>query len=149
NNPILNSSGTITYYAASVDNATGCESASRTAVTLTITSVPQASIIAGGPTTFCEGSTVTLTANAGGSYLWSTGATSQSIIVSTTGNYSVEVTTSGCTTTSTPVSVTVNPVPAATITANGPTIFCSGDNVVLTASAGSSWLWSNGATTQS
>ncbi|MDY7395980.1 hypothetical protein UMM65_12045 [Aureibaculum sp. 2210JD6-5] len=35
-NPILNAVGTITYYAGSTDNTTNCESASRTAVILTI-----------------------------------------------------------------------------------------------------------------
>ena len=39
-------------------------------------------------------------------------------------------------------------VTAATISASGATTFCSGNNVVLTASSGSSYLWSNGATTQ-
>jgi len=45
--------------------------------------------------------------------------------------------------------VTVNPLPQATITANGSTTFCSGGSVTLTASSGSSYLWSNGATTAS
>jgi hypothetical protein len=43
--------------------------------------------------------------------------------------------------------VTVHPLP--TITASGPITFCAGGNVVLTASAGTSYLWSNNATTQS
>ena len=148
-NPVLNTAGTITYYAASVNNTTGCESATRTPVTLTITSIPNATVTANGPTTFCEGGSVVLTANTGTSYLWNNGATTQSITVATAGSFSVAVTTAGCTTTSSSVVVTVNPVPAATITANGPTTFCSGGSVILTASAGASWLWSNGATTQS
>lgn len=148
-NPTLSAAGTVTYYAASVNNTTNCESATRTAVTLTITTVAQAAITAGGPITFCQGGSVQLTANTGTTYLWSNGATTQSITVNATGTFSVTVTTSGCTTTSSPVNVTVNPVPVAAITANGPTTFCSGGNVVLTASAGNSYLWSNGATTQS
>ncbi|MBI5857192.1 MAG: S8 family serine peptidase [Sphingobacteriales bacterium] len=148
-NPILNTAGTITYYAASRDNITLCESTNRTAVTLTITQVPVASISAGGPTTFCQGSSVTLTANAGTSYSWSNGATSQSITVSTAGTYSVTVTTGSCVSTSPATTVVVNPAPTASISAGGPTTFCQGLSVVLTASAGSSWSWSNGATTQS
>lgn len=147
--PVLNSAGSVTYYAASRNTTTNCESSTRTPVTLTITSVPQASVTAGGPTSFCQGGSVMLTANSGTSYNWSNGATTQSITVSTTGSYTVTVTTSGCTSTSPSVDVTVNPLPAATITASGPLAFCQGDNVTLTASAGSSWLWSNGATTQS
>lgn len=147
--PTLSAAGTVTYYAASVDNATLCESNTRTAVTLTIIQVPNASVAAGGATTFCQGGSVTLTANAGTSYLWSNGATAQSITVAATGSYSVTVTTGSCVSTSPSTNVTVNPVPTASVSAGGATTFCQGLSVVLTASAGSSWLWSNGATTQS
>lgn len=147
-NPTLSSPGTVTYYAASVETATGCESATRTAVTLTINSIAQASASAGGATTFCQGGSVTLTANAGGTYLWSNGATTQSITVNASGSYTVTVTNSGCTSTSSPINVTVNSAPAANISAGGPLAFCQGGSVTLTASAGSSWVWSNGATTQ-
>jgi hypothetical protein len=148
-NPTLSTTGTVTYYAASRHTASGCESTARTAVTLTIITVSQASVSAGGPTTFCQGGSVTLTANNGTSYNWSTGATTQSITVSTSGSYSVTVTTGGCVSTSPPVNVTVNALPTASISANGPLAFCQGGNVVLTASAGTSWQWSNGAVTQS
>ena len=53
---------------------------------------PTPNITAFGPTTFCAGGSVTLTATSAASYLWSTGATTQSIVVSTSGNYSVTVT---------------------------------------------------------
>lgn len=54
-------------------------------------------ITAGGPLSFCVGGSVTLTSSAGTSYLWSNGATTQSINVSTAGNYSVQVTNAaGC-----------------------------------------------------
>ncbi len=148
-NPTLNIVGTVTYYAGSVNNATTCESASRTAVMLTINSVPGATASAGGPTTFCQGGSVVLTASSGTSYLWSNGATTQSITVTTSGNYTVTVTTATCTNTTTPIAVTVNPKPTASVTAGGPTSVCQPNTVLLTASAGSSWLWSNGATTQS
>jgi hypothetical protein len=74
-----------------------------------------AAITASGPTTFCAGGSVTLTASAGGSYLWSNGATTQSITVSQTGSYWVRVANAGCSATSQPVDVTVNPLPAPTI----------------------------------
>src|SRR5262249_38884487 len=45
--------------------------------------------------------------------------------------------------TSPAVPVTINAAPSApTITAGGPTSFCMGGSVMLTASAGSSYLWS-------
>jgi hypothetical protein len=147
-NPTLSSAGTITYYAAARDNATGCEGSTRTPVVLTITQVSAASVSAGSATTFCQGGAVVLTATAGSSYLWSNGATTQAITVSVSGSYSVTVTTASCSSTSPATVVTVNPVPVAAVTAGGPVSFCQGSNVVLTASAGSSYLWSNGATTQ-
>ena len=42
----------------------------------------------------CEGTTTTLTATGGDSYMWSTGATTPSIQVSTAGSYSVTASTS-------------------------------------------------------
>lgn len=61
-----------------------------------ITIAPTNAISANGPLTFCPGYTVQLTAPAADSYVWSTGATSQSITVSSTGTYSVTATTNGC-----------------------------------------------------
>jgi hypothetical protein len=52
-------------------------------------------IAAGGPTTFCAGGSVTLTSSPGTSYLWSNGATTRSINVTTSGSYTVRVTNSG------------------------------------------------------
>ena len=112
----------------------------------------QPAITAGGPTTFCTGGSVTLTSSTGTSYLWSTGATTQSINVTTSGSYTVQVTNAaGCQSiASAATAVTVNALPVQpTITASGPTTFCTGGSVTLTSSAGTTYLWSTGATTQS
>lgn len=109
-----------------------------------------ATITPSGPTTFCSGGNVVLTANNGSSYLWNTGATTQSITVTTSGSYVVTVTIAGVgSATSQPEIVTVNSLPTANITPSGPTTFCSGGSVILTATPNSSYLWSTGATTQS
>lgn len=149
NSPTRNTIGTVTYYAAARDNATGCEGVNRTAVTLTLVAVPAASITASGPVSFCQGGSVTLSANSGSSYLWSNGQTSSSITVNATASVSVTVTTGTCVSTSAATVVTVNPLPVATITPLTPTRVCDGDRVLLAASAGSTWSWSNGATSQS
>jgi len=66
------------------------------------------------------------------------------------GTYTVKGTNGGGTTPMTGSAViTENPLPTATITPTGSTTFCAGGSVLLTASAGTSWLWSpGGATTQ-
>ncbi len=67
------------------------------------------SITPQGPTTFCSGGSVTLNSSYANHYLWSTGATTQSITVSSSGNYTVTGTSgNGCTTTSAPVAVNAN-----------------------------------------
>jgi len=109
-----------------------------------------ASITPNGPTSFCAGSSVTLTANTGTAYLWSTGATTQSIVATTSGNFTVTVTSSNGTATSSPTAVTVNARPTSGITASGPTTFCTGGNVTLSATGtGASYVWSNGSTNAS
>ncbi len=136
-------------YAVTVTDASGCSTLSAP-VTVTVNPLPNATITAGGPTNICAGSTVTLTASAGTSYLWNTGATSQSIVVSASGSYTVTVTNAnGCSRTSLPTVVTVNNLPTPTISASGPLTFCPGGSVTLTASLSNSYLWNNGATTRS
>lgn len=147
-NPILNTVGTITYWAAS-RTPEGCESTTRTPVILTITTGAQAAISAGSAVSFCQGNSVVLTANAGSAYSWSNGASTQSITVSTSGTYTATVTqANGCVSTSNAITVTVNALPTASVTAGGATSFCQGNSVTLSAPAASSYAWSNGATTQ-
>ena len=136
-------------YTVTVTSA-GCSSTS-TATVVTATATPATpTITAGGPTTFCNGNTVTLTSSATSGNTWSTGATTQSITVSTAGTYTVTVGAAGCSATSTGTTVTVNALPTTpTITAGGPTTFCAGGSVTLSAPTSTSYLWSNGATTQS
>jgi hypothetical protein len=144
----INSTGN---FSVTVTNANVCSSASG-GTTVTVNPLPATPVItASGPTTLCQGGSVTLTAPAGFTYLWSNGSTSQSINVSSPGNYSVTITNANsCSASSAATTVTVNPLPAIpTVTASGPVSFCQGGSVTLTASAGFSYLWSNGATTQS
>jgi uncharacterized protein (TIGR02145 family) len=136
------------YQVTVVDNK-GC-SGSSAPIQVTVLSPPSATITTIGANALCAGQSTTLSAPAGNTYLWSNGLTTQNITVNAAGTYSVQVTNgAGCSAVSAPVTINVNPVPAATITPNGVTSFCTGGSVVLTASAGSSYLWNNGATTQS
>lgn len=141
-------------YKVKVTSVNGCTSSS-SATTVFISPNPMVSVFANGTTTVCEGETVTLTGSAANSYLWSNGATTQSINVSTAGNYALTLTVTnanGCSESSSVINVTVNPKPIASIAANGATTFCQGDSVVLTvtpAVVGSTYLWSHGTTMQS
>lgn len=110
---------------------------------------PTASITASGSTTICNGDTVTLSANSALSYTWSSGATTQSINVTASGTYTVTVTNaSGCSGTSAPQQVSTLQAPQATISSATSLPVCNGDSVQLTASASTSYLWSNGSTGQ-
>jgi hypothetical protein len=146
----VNSGG---IYSVRVSDANGCTSLVSMPIAVTVNAVPAPPIItASGPTAFCGGGSVTLTSTGGNSFIWSTGANTPSITVSDAGQYSVQTTfTNGCISpASAPVTVTVNPVPAApVISTSGPATFCAGGSVTLTSSISSSYLWSNGATTQS
>ncbi|REJ82829.1 MAG: hypothetical protein DWQ44_01560 [Bacteroidetes bacterium] len=117
------SSGTVTattIYVRFTPNSVGAASgdithASTGATTVNVAvsgnglSCPQATITPGGPTTFCSGGSVTLTASSGDTYLWSNNETTQSIVVNTSGTFSVVVTDAfNCSSTSAPVTVTVN-----------------------------------------
>ena len=135
-----------TYTVTVYDN---CNSATASVNVVNATVTP-ATITPNGPTTFCQGGSVILNAGSGySSYSWSTGATSQTINVTTPGNYYCGVVESGCHAPSDTVAVTVNTAPSPTVTASGPVTFCQGDSVQLNAGSGySAYSWSNNATTQ-
>jgi hypothetical protein len=95
-------------YSLQVINSNGCSSQSDPIV-ITVLPNPNASIVASGSTVICEGDNVTLTSSPASFYFWSNGNTNQSIIVSSSGLYSVMVTgNNGCSSNTQPVSVTVN-----------------------------------------
>ncbi|MFZ1751177.1 MAG: T9SS type A sorting domain-containing protein [Saprospiraceae bacterium] len=134
-----------TIYSVTVTNSSGCIGAFTK--TVIVHTLPQALIT--GTDTICLGASTTLTASGGNSYLWNTGATTANITVSPLSNnvYSVTVTnTNGCTSTSTKT-VIVNPLPNPNILGNNS--LCLGETITLTASGGSMYHWSNGATTAS
>lgn len=141
----VTSSGT---YGVDVTNAFGC-TGTATPVSVSVLAAPVATISASGPTTFCQGNTVTLNAGGGSSYVWSESSTGNSLVVGSSGTYYVIASNGACTDTSSSINVTVNPTPSPVITASGPTTFCSGDSVTLSVSGSGSILWSNNAMTPS
>ena len=116
---------------------------------------PMAVITPAGPVTLPLGGSDTLCANLGLNYLWSTGETTQCIIVDTASVYTVTVTNfTGCTASTTVTVVDCNAGGGTpSINISGLTGICTGNSTTLTGNAvafsPSSYLWSTGASTQS
>ncbi|HEU4551717.1 MAG TPA: gliding motility-associated C-terminal domain-containing protein, partial [Chitinophaga sp.] len=112
-----------------------------TVIPMPLVNIPDASI--------CRGQSLKLDAFVdGGTYLWSNGATTSSILVSTQEQFWVKVVKSGCITIDT-VNVTVNPPPD--ISLNRDTTICPDQSVMLTVNLnnGGNVRWVTGATTNS
>ncbi|MCB9231090.1 MAG: PKD domain-containing protein [Bacteroidia bacterium] len=128
-------------YSVTVSNGNGCfTSASHLVSSL---AAPVASI--SGPSSFCSGTTATLTASGGSSFLWGNGATTPSITIATGGTYSVTVINgNGCASSATHT-IVANPAPTPAI--SGPDTICAGGSATYLASGGIGYSWSTGATT--
>lgn len=142
-NPTNYSSANATIYVL-VKKGT-CSQVVQLSLNVTTAIVPT---ITASSTVICGNTSVTLSSNFATGNTWSTGATTQTIIVSTAGTYTLTYTGSSCT--STPASITIikNDDPNVQITGN--LAFCAGSSTTLTATAngtGNTFLWSNGATT--
>ncbi|MFA8437210.1 MAG: hypothetical protein ACEPOZ_22095, partial [Marinifilaceae bacterium] len=96
----------------------------------------------------CYGEVLQLDAgNLGVSYLWNDGSTNQTLVVSTSGTYSVTVTDANGCTASDEVVITVNSNPVVSLGADQ--AFCEGNSAILDAgNVGSTYLWSDGTTNQ-
>ncbi|WP_210516807.1 beta strand repeat-containing protein [Hymenobacter terricola] len=128
-----------------------------TSVTVTVNPAPTATLAASTATTFCGPGTITLatTPVTGATYQYQlngadiAGATSATYTatVSASGSYTVIVTSAaGCSTTSTPVAVTVNPATTATFAYTGTTFCQSGTNptATVTGTAGGTFASTTG-----
>ena len=115
--------------------------------TVTINAIPAAIITPGGPTTFCEGNSVVLTASPATTYLWNDGEFTQSITVSISGSYTVTVTDgNGCSATSLPTQVTVLPLAEIPGTPTGPDTvdlytITQSDYLTTGAPSATSYIW--------
>ncbi len=144
----VNSSGS---YTVRVGNAF-CNSPDSDPFVFTVNAKPAKPIInATGGGSLCGTGSVTLSAPTGlASYSWSSGQSTQSITISTIGNFSVRTTNaSGCQSDPSDVfTVTSGSIPKPVITPSGSTDVCGSGTVRLTAPAGyAGYLWSNLSTT--
>jgi PKD repeat protein len=130
-----------TYY-VTVTSANGCS----TNDTIVVTPKAAPVVSLGADQNICTSDTVTLDAgNAGATYLWSTGATTQTIRVSLANTYSVAVTNVGGCTTNDAVVITNKAVPVSTFTTQVVDT-TKGQQVKFTAvaAAGTSYAWNFG-----
>lgn len=136
-----------TYYVEAA--AGGCISQSRTIVEVTVNPTPSSPVVTNAAITACQGETVGLSVqnpNAALTYRWynsptggtlvATGSSIKTPAITANSTYYVEALyTSGCTSTRTPVSITLGaPANNATVTGNGAGI-CPGGTATLSATS--------------
>lgn len=135
-------SSTTTYTVVGTD-ANGCSNTK--SVTVTINPLPTITVSSNAQ--ICNGQAIVLNAGGGTSYSWSpstglSGTTGSSVTAgpSSTTTYTVVGTdANGCSNTKS-VTITVNPLPP--INVNSPSPVCKGQSVALTATGGTSYIWS-------
>jgi hypothetical protein len=141
-------------YSITITDPTGGCNKTSSSKTATIKTKPTASFTASGATSFCAGSSVTLNAPfiSGYSYYWlkdglSYGA-GTSKIIKLAGSYSLMVKLNACyDTTHSPMNITVNPLPIASIISLDTAIICDGDSTTLQAmpsANNNTYYWFNG-----
>ncbi|HCX21072.1 MAG: hypothetical protein CMB80_20250 [Flammeovirgaceae bacterium] len=101
----------------------------------------------GGDRTECESAILSPGAFPGATFLWSNGATTPTIEVTSSGTYSVDVTDqNGCIANDEVVITIVSP---PTLELGPDKLLCFGEEVILdVGNAGASYVWSNGSTSQ-
>ncbi|MFZ5941186.1 MAG: T9SS type B sorting domain-containing protein [Bacteroidota bacterium] len=139
-------------YTVTGTDSYGCDSPESAAVTVTVNPVPAKPVIAmTGTTEFCSYDSLILVAPAGyDTYKWNGVAGDDTLVVKTSGTYSVTVGWStGCESQpSDALTVTVHDAPAQpVITESGSTTFCEGSSVTLGVNTTfDTYLWSDGST---
>lgn len=136
--------GTYNVMLIATDSST-CNISDTTYLTIVVT--PASVIDIGNDTTICTGATLTLDAgNPGSTYLWSTGASSQTIAVNTSGAYWVSVASGNCISNDT-INVTFSQV--LNVDLGNDTVLCQSVNLMLDAgNPGGTYLWSTNEKSQ-
>ncbi len=138
-------------YYVQVGSSIGCVFLTQP-VTVTTYSIATPTVTFSGSASICEGATKELTSSIAAAYQWFRngeeiqGANQRTYIANQTGNYTVRTTNDqGCTATSTSTSISVNPLPPATISYTGGLDLCQGQSLLLNASivSGGSYQWLN------
>jgi PKD repeat protein len=118
-------------------------------VAVEVLPIPNIQITPSGPTTFCQGNSVNLTASGANSYLWQGLGSSSTLNATQSGIYTVNGTNlDGCSN-SASLQVVVNPLPIVAISTQNSTSFCQGDSLLLNAMGAVAYTWPGGETSDS
>ncbi|HEU4718877.1 MAG TPA: T9SS type A sorting domain-containing protein [Bacteroidia bacterium] len=130
-------------YTLTLTDANGCMAKD----TVNVTVLPAPVVNLGADTAICGGPYTLNAGNPGSSYLWSTGAGTQTLVVTSSGNYAVNVQNANGCSAGDNINVVVNPNPVFSL---GPdTTSCSNPVTINGPGGYSGYLWTTGATTQS
>jgi len=134
----------ITY---SYTDGNGCTK--DTALATLVNPLPVPVIVANGPTSFCQGGSVVLSAGNWVTYAWSTAEMDSSIVVTSTGAYTVQVMdTNLCLGTSAPFSISVDSNPTLATTATNANCVGGADGTATVSASGGTgpytYSWNDG-----
>jgi gliding motility-associated-like protein len=130
-------------YFVTVTDANGCSGTA--SHSLTVSNNPTIEIQ--GDKSICQGDSTLLSVSGVGAFLWSNGSTQQAIYVSQAGTINLTLLDANGCAFKGQANIVVHPNPTAVV--SGDKEFCEGQTVALKAQGGSSYLWSNGNTTDS
>ena len=137
-----------TGYRIRVVNSNPATTGTDNGTNITIKATPTVNL--GNDTSYCQGTPLNLTLNAGNTgatYLWSNSSTGQTLNVAQAGTFSVTVTSNGCQATDQRV-ITEKPAPVVNLGSN--VSYCAGTNfsqVFDAGNIGSIYNWNGGAAT--
>lgn len=137
-------------YSLKISNTSGCSLTTNSLVLTVPAALPDASVTPAANAVICSDSSVKYQAPtaANTTYQWFkngtliNGATQNSLVVTDSGNYTVQVTNSFCSVTSAVRNVKVNPSPSAALNSSN-TSFCPGDSATITVvpTSGATYQW--------
>ena len=130
-------------YSVTVSDSLNCENADT--INIIVNSIPN--LFIGNDINICGNDTIIINADSAFSYLWNTGSTNQSIIVSESGNYSVIITDSNYCQNSDEINISINPIPVLSL--GNDTSICDNESLLISIDGYNNYLWSSGNTNQS
>jgi hypothetical protein len=135
--------GANSYVVTGINNITGCSNSDTLLITVNALPIIMANAT---ESVLCAGNGTTLYGSGGSNYNWTNGVIDNVALIPPTGINTYVVTgtnnSTGCSNSAT-INITVNPLPIVTANSSETNV-CAGNNITLTGSGASSYVWSNG-----